>query len=166
MISKKTQEIKREKKRLKREKIDKTTNQYMINLAWGVLVIILLRLVESGYTSTDTILQMPVTMKAFAGIFAAAAIALFVCGGKNVMDKKSTFIGYGIFASALALGSLWIGFYADIRSIIGSILPAVLNIDSRWWVSRGPIVIVVAYLVVTLIWTMVKVALIEKGKRV
>ena len=82
------------------------------------------------------------------------------------MDKKSTFIGYGILASALALGSLWIGFYNDIRRIIGSILPAVLNIDSRWWVSRGPIVIVVAYLVVTLIWTMVKVALIEKGKRV
>ncbi len=166
MVSKKTQELKREKKRLKREKIDKTTNQYMINLAWGVLVIILLRLVESGYTSADTVLQMPVTMKVFAGIFAVVAAGLFVCGGKNVAGKKSTFIGYGIFAVVLALGSLWIGFYADIRNVLGAVSPGILNIDSRWWVSRGPIVIVVAYLVVTLVWTTIKVALIEKGKRI
>ena len=165
MISKKTQEIKREKKRLKREKIDKTTNRYMINLAWGVWVIILLRLVESGYTSTDTVLQMPVTMKVFAGIFAAMSVALFICGGKNVLNKKSTFISYGIFTAVLALGSLWIGFYADIRNIIGAVLPSILNIDSRWWISRGPIVIVIAYLVVSLVWTAVKVALIEKGKQ-
>ncbi len=166
MVSKKTQDIKREKKRLKREKIDKTTNQYMINLAWGVLVIILLRLVETGYTSADTVLQMPVTMKALAAVFAVVAAGMFVCGGKNVLDKKSTFMGYGMFAVVLALGSLWIGFYADIRNLLGAVSPAVLNIDSRWWVSRGPIVIVVAYLVITLIWTTVKVSLIEKGKRI
>ncbi len=166
MVSKKTQEIKREKKRLKREKIEKTTNQYMINLAWGILVIILLRFVETGYTSMDTVLQMPVTMKVFAGIFAAASIGLFICGAKNVLNKKEVFVGYGIFTAVLALGSLWIGFYSNIRNFLGAVSPGILNIDSRWWVSRGPIVLVVVYLVVTLIWTTIKVALIEKGKKI
>ncbi len=166
MVSKKAQELKREKKRAKREKIDKTTNQYMVNLAWGVLVIILLRLVESGYNSMDTVLQMPVTMRVFSGIFAVLAVGLFVCGGKNVWNKKSAFLGYGAFAVAMALTSLWIGFYADIRNFFGEIAPSVLNADSRWWISRGPIVVVVVYLVVTLIWTAIKVALIEKGKNI
>ncbi len=165
MVAKKGQDIKREKKRLKREKIDKTTNQYMITLAWGVLVIILLRLVESGYTSASTVLTMPTTMKVFAGVFAALAAALFVCGAKNLLNKKSLFLGYGTFSAVLAVGSLWIGFYSKIRLVLGEISPAILNIDSRWWVSRGPIVIVIAYLVVMLIWTTVKVAMIEKGKQ-
>ncbi len=166
MVAKKGQEVKREKKRIKREQIDKTTNRYMINLAWGVFVIILLRLVESGYTSVDTVLQMPVCMKVFAGIFGVLAIGLFVCGSKNLLMKKTMFYGYSAFSLVMALGSLWIGFYANIRNFIGEISPGILVIDSRWWVSRGPITLVIAYLVVTLVWTAVKVALIEKGKRV
>ncbi len=166
MVSKKTQELKREKKRLKREQIDKTTNGYMIKLAWGILVIILLRFVESGYTSVDTVLQMPTTMKIFAAIFALAAVGLFICGAKNVLKKKEAFTGYGIFACVMALGSLWIGFYANVRNLLGASMPAILNIDSRWWISRGPIVIVIAYLAVELIWTAIKVAMIEKGKKI
>ncbi len=165
MVSKKAQELKREKKRIKREKIDKATNQYMITLAWGILLIILLRFVESGYNSMDTVLQMPTIMKVWAGVFGLAAAGLFVCGGMNILEKKGTFIGYGIFSAVLALGSLWIGFYASIRNAIGSILPAVLNARSEWWYSTGPIILVVIYLVVMLVWTAVKVAMIEKGKK-
>ncbi len=164
MVAKVNQELKREKKRAKREQIDKATNGYMINLAWGILVIILLRFVEGGYSSADTVLQMPTTMKVFAGIFGALAIGLFICGGKNVLNKKSTFINYGIFTLVLALASLWIGFYASIRNLVGEVVPAALNLRSDWWYSKSFIILVVAYLVVTLIWTAVKVSLIEKGR--
>ncbi len=164
MVAKINQELKRERKRIKRERIDKATNGYMINLAWGILVIILLRFVESGYSSSNTILQMPAIMKTFAGIFAALAVGLFVCSSKNLLGRRSTFSGYAFFSLVLALGSLWIGFYASIRNVVGAILPSVLNLRSDWWYSKGPIVLVVAYLVVTLIWTAVRVSLIEKGK--
>ena len=79
MVAKANQEIKRERNRAKRAQIDKATNGYMINLAWGVLVIILLRFVETGY-SGNMVLSMPVILRVMAGIFAVAAVGLFVCG--------------------------------------------------------------------------------------
>ncbi|MBR5614915.1 MAG: hypothetical protein IKW64_06440 [Clostridia bacterium] len=163
MVAKANQEIKRERNRAKRAQIDKATNGYMINLAWGVLVIILLRFVETGY-SGNMVLSMPVILKTMAGIFAAAAVGLFVCGKLKVLDKACTFYKYCAFAAVLALGSLWIGFFAQIRNILGGINESLLLVDSRWWVSRGPIVLVAAYLVITLIWTAIKVAKLEKGK--
>lgn len=164
MVAKINQDIKREKKRAKRASIDKATNGYMINLAWGIFLIIILRFVESGYSSGDTVLMMPVLMKVLAGVFAALAVLLFVFGNKN-KKYKSRLFGYGFFAAALALGSLWIGFFPQIRMFLGSINESILNIDSRWWISRGPIILVAVYLVVTLVLTAVKIALIEKGKK-
>jgi hypothetical protein len=161
----KNQEIKRERKRAKREKIDKTVNGYMINLAWGIFVIILLRFVETGYSSGDTVLQMPVIMKVLAGVFGLGAAALFVCGGLNVLNQKSRFVGYGVFVLILAFGSLWIGFFPQIRNLMMGINPGLADVDSRWWISRGPIVLVAAYLVLTLVLTAVKITLIEKGKK-
>ena len=163
MVAKANQEIKRERNRAKRARIDKITNGYMINLAWGVLVIILLRFVENGY-SGDMVLTMPILLKSMAAVFAVCAAALFVCGKMKVLDKASTFYGYAVFAVVLALGSLWIGFFPQLRGFFGSINEAALMTDSRWWFSWGPIVVVAVYLVATLIWTAVKVTLIEKGK--
>ena len=165
MVAKMGQEAKREKNRLKRAKIDSTTNGYMINLAWGVFVIILLRFVETGYLSADTVLTMPVLMKTFAAIFAAVAIGLFACGKINLANHKKKFYRYCAFSAVLAIGSLWIGFFNDIRNFFVGINPAIANVDSRWWISRGMITIVAIYLVVTLILTTVKITLIEKGKK-
>ena len=165
MVAKANQEIKRERNRAKKARIDKATNWYMINLAWGILVIILLRFVETGYSGAK-VLTMPTIMKVLSGIFAVSAIGFFVCGKLDVLKKASTFYGYGIFAAALTLGSLWIAFFPAIRNLLGTISPGLLAVDSRWWISKGPIVIVVAYLVVTLIWTAVRVAKLEKGKNV
>ena len=108
--------------------------------------------------------MMPVLMKVLAGIFAVGAVLLFVFGSKS-KKAKSRFFGYGFFAAALALGSLWIGFFPQLRTFLSSINADILNIDSRWWISRGPIVLIAIYLVVTLILTTVKIALIEKGKK-
>lgn len=163
MVAKANQEIKRERNRAKRAKIDKATNWYMVNLAWGILAIILLRFVETGYSGA-MVLTMPVLMKVLSGVFAVLAIGLFVCGKLNILNRKSTFYGYAAFAAALTLGSLWIAFFPSIRNLLGVISPAALSVDSRWWISRGPIILVAVYLVVTLIWTAVRVAKLEKGK--
>lgn len=165
MVSKMGQMEKRERNRAKRAKIDATTNNYMINLAWGVFAIILLRFVESGYSSPDTVLLMPTLMKSLAGVFAVIAVGLFVCGKLNLLGHKNRFYGYSAFGLVLALGSLWIGFYSNIRNLFVEINPAIANIDSRWWISRGLIVAVAVYLVVMLAWTMIKISRIEKGKK-
>ena len=156
------QEIKREKKRQKRQKIDSITNSYMINFAWGIFIIILLRFVETGYSSAGTILKMPIIMKTFAALFAAGAIGLLVCGKMNLKNKKEKFYNYFWFLILMAAASLCIGFYSNIRNLFLNIIPALSNLDSRWWISRGFIVAIAAYLVVTLIITAVRVALIEK----
>lgn len=161
----KSQELKRERNRAKRAKIDKTVNGYMINLAWGIFVIILLRFVETGYSSGDTVLRMPGIMKVLAGVFAVGAVALFACRSMNIFGRKDRLLGYAAFAIVLALGSLWIGFFPQVRNLMTGISPALANIDSRWWISRGPITLVAAYLVVTLALTAVRITLIEKGKK-
>ena len=161
----KSQEAKRERNRLKRAKIDSITNGYMINLSWGVFVIILLRFVESGYMSADTVLTMPVLMKVFAGIFALVAIGLFVCAKLNLIANKKRLYGYSGFSLALAVGSLWIGFFTNVRFFVIEMVPSIAALDSRWWISRGLITVVAVYLVVTLITTTVKITLIEKGKK-
>ena len=162
MVSKTNRDLKREKKRQKRQKIDNITNLYMINFAWGIFIIILLRFVETGYSSASTILKMPVIMKSLAAVFAAIAIGLLVCGKMNIKNKKDKFYNYFWLSILMAAGSLCIGFYSSIRNLFLNLSPALSTLDSRWWISRGFIVVIAAYLVITLIITAVKVALIEK----
>ncbi|MBQ9737041.1 MAG: hypothetical protein IJV86_01390 [Clostridia bacterium] len=162
MVTKTKQDLKREKKRQKRQKIDNITNSYMINFAWGIFIIILLRFVETGYSSVGTILKMPIIMKSFAAVFAIGAIGLLVCGKLNIKNKKDKFYNYFWFLIVMAAGSLCIGYYTNIRNLFLNLSPALSTLDSRWWISRGFIVAIAAYLVITLIITAVKVALIEK----
>ncbi len=164
MMSKTNQELKREKNRKKREKIDSTTNSYMVKLAWGIFVIIILRFIENGYSSSNMILKMPVIMKTFSAIFLLGSAALFVLGKKNFFNKKEKFYSYGIFLAVLFVGSLLIAFYPDVRNLFVKLSPSLSNIDSRWWISRGLIVLIALYLVAELLLTTIKIGLIEKGK--
>ena len=160
-IAKSNQEVKRERQREKRVSVDKLTNKYMINLAWGIFGIVMLRFVESGYSSADTILQMPIILK----VFVALAVALFVCAKVGVIKNVTRANNYGIFSIVAAVVSLWIAFYAQIRMAFGKVAPFLLTLDSRWWISWGLIILVVAYLVIALIITIVKIAAIEKGRK-
>ena len=157
------QTIKREKKREKKATIDRLTNWYMINLAWGILGIVFLRIIESGYNSTDMLLKMPVIMKVLIGVFAIIAVGLFVCG-KFVAKGKSRLYNYSIFSGVLALISAWIGFFPQIRALSLSLVPSLYALDSRWWISWGIIVLIVSYLVIALILTSIKIKFIECGK--
>lgn len=162
--AKSNQEIKREKRREKRETIDRLTNGYMINLAWGILGIVALRFVESGYASANTILVMPVVMKTLAAVFAIIAIGLFVLGSVKTIRNHRRITNYAFFSVTVALVSLWIGFFQNVRLVAVKLVPALYTIDSRWWISWGPIVALVVYLIIALIWTGVRIAAIEKGK--
>ncbi len=163
MSAKLNQTAKKEKKMAKKEKIDKATNKFMINLSWGILVIILIRIIENGFTGS-AVLAMPTIMKVLAVVFAVLAIGLFVCGKMNILKNKQRVYDYAIFAAALTVGSLIIGFYSKIRLVAGGISPQLLNVDSRWWFSWGLIAGVVAYLVVMFVWTVVRISLIERNK--
>ncbi len=163
MSAKLNQTAKKEKKMAKREKIDKATNKFMINLSWGIFVIILIRIIENGFTGS-AVLVMPTVMKVLAVVFALIATGLFVCGKMNVLKNKQRVYDYAIFTVALTVGSLIIGFYSKIRLIAGGISPQLLNVDSRWWFSWGLIAGVIVYLVVMFVWTVVRIALIERKK--
>lgn len=162
-MAKTHQQIKREKNREKRTRIEKTTNWYMVNLAWGIFTIILIRMVENGYDAGH-VFEVQNALKIFAGVFAVIAVGLFVCGKLNLLNRKHTFVGYGVFSGVLALGSLWEGYFAQIRNVFVNINPLFGGFDSSWWFSKLPIAIVVAYLVAALVWTAVRIACLEKGK--
>lgn len=163
MSAKINQTVKKENKFAKKQKIDRATNKFMINLSWGIFVIILIRIIENGFTGS-AVLKMPVVMKVLAAVFAVVAACLFVCGGMNILKNRQRVYDYAIFATALTVGSLIIGFYPKIRLLMGGISPRLLNIDSRWWFSWGLIVAVIAYLVIMFTWTVVRIAMIERKK--
>ncbi len=162
-VAKSNQEIKREKRREKRAVLERLTNWYMINLSWGIVGIVALRFVENGYSSADTILQMPTIMKVIAGVFAVLAVALFICGKTKVLKNTSRCYNYGIFTAVIALVSLEIGFYNKILLLLRNM--KIMIADSRWLVSWGFIAGIIVYLVLALIWTGIRIAMIEKGKK-
>ncbi len=144
----------------KRAKIDKATNRFMINLSWGLLGILCLRFVENGFLGSAAA-SMPTVMKVLAGVFAAIAIALALCGKYRVFKNTARTFDYSIFAAVVCVVSLFIGFYAPIRLFLGGISERLLSIDSRWWISRGPITLIVVYLIVDFLWTAFKIAKFE-----
>ena len=146
------QKLKRENKIAKKTKIDRITNRFMINLVWGIALIIVML-----YMQDVLVYQWPV-MKYPAIIFAVAAVALFVCGKLNVIKNKSRAYDYSIFMAVLAVGSLIIAYYHKIRLVIGT------GLHSNWWVLWGPIALTIAYLVFSFVWTVVSIAIVEKKK--
>ena len=163
-LAKTENERKREKRRAKKEKIDKLTNWYMINFSWGVLCFIALGIVENLYGSASTVLTAPLTMKIVGIVLAVAAIALFVLGKLVIIKNRKRANNYSIFIGIAALVSIWTGFYAVIRSTVISIIPAFSTLRSEWWYAWGFRYLIGIYLVVAFIGVTVKTALTAKGK--
>lgn len=163
-LSKTDMERKREKRRAKKEKIDKLTNWYMINLSWGVLCFIALGIVENLYGNTSTVLTAPIAMKIVGVVLAVLAVALFVLGKTGVIKNTKRANHYSIFVGIAALVSLWIGFYAVIRNAVIAVVPALSGIRSEWWFAWGFRYLIGVYLIVAFIVVTVKTALAAKGK--
>lgn len=163
-VSKSDIELKRVKRRERKEKIDKLTNWYMINLSWGILGFIALGFIESGYSNSATVLEMPIIMKILAAVFFVGAAALAMLGKCGIIKNKKRAFDYSAFLGVLTLVSLWIGFYANIRMAAVSLIPALKDIRSEWWYSRGFRYLLAIYLIVGFVVVTVKTSKAAKGK--
>ncbi len=156
MAVKTNQELKRQKKAEKRAKVEKTTNWFMINLAWGVFALIAMRYME------QSIIIIPNGMYIPAIIFAVAAVALLVLGFTKVIKNKSRAVNYAILSAVAAVVCLYFNYYHLVRNALPS-LRAILT-TSQWWTTGLVSVAILVYLVAAFIYTAVKIALIEKKK--
>lgn len=160
-ISKSDVELKRNKRREKKEKIDKLTNWYMINLSWGVLGLIALGFVESAFSGLY-INTVPTVMKVLAALFFVFAAVLFVLGKTNVIKNTKRANNYSIFMAVVGLAGLWIGFYAKIRNLVVGIIPSLGYLRSEWWYAWSIRYALVLYLVVAFIVITIKTTLAER----
>lgn len=164
-LSKSEIELKKERRREEKRKIDKMTNWYMINFCWGVLAFLSLGLVERLFSSADTVLIAPTVMKIVAAVFAVGAIVVFVLGkiGKIKNTKRAN--DYAVFLLVIAVVSLIIGFYAQIRNLFVSLIPALGALRSEWWYSWSFRWLIGIYLLVGFIVVTVKIALSSRKRK-
>ena len=150
--TKTNQKLKREKKMAKRAKIDKITNRFMINLVWGIVVLMFLLYMQ------DTLLINSQIMKYPGIVFAVLAVGLFICGKFGIIKNKSRAYDYSIFTLVLAVCSFIMAYYHKIRLVVGT------SLDSRVWTNWGPIALTIAYLAFSFVWTVVSIAIVERKK--
>lgn len=160
-ISKSDVELKRNKRREKKEKIDKLTNWYMINLSWGVVGLIALGFVESAYNGLY-INTVPTVMKVLAAIFFVFAAVLFALGKANVIKNTKRANNYAIFMAVVGLAGLWIGFYAKIRNLVVGIIPSLGSLRSEWWYAWSIRYALIVYLVVAFIVITIRTAIADR----
>ncbi len=148
-------------KETKRERNEKLTNRYMIQLSWGVLGIIAFVLIYNASKNADTLVMIQPLAWILTGVFTAGAFLLWVLGKTGIINNTDRAYNYAIFTSVCALFSLWLALYNRLRMIMEDVLQAItqnptLIVDSYWNV-RIPIILIVAYLVIAFIVFAVKV---------
>lgn len=156
MAVKTNQELKRQKKAVKKAKVEKVTNWFMINLAWGVLGFIVLRYMEQSIITPPNGMYIP------AIIFGVIAAALLVLGLTKVIKNKNRAIHYAVFSAIVAIICLYFNFYPSIRNTFPSLISILRT--SQWWTTNLVSLGIGVYLVGAFIYTSIKVAIIEKKK--
>lgn len=144
----------------RRERNDKLTNWYMINLSWGVVGIIVLNLISRGYKNPGTIGIMQPLVWVLFGVLLACGIVCIALGKKGIIKNQSRAKNYAIFSFICSLVGLWLGLYNTIRPLMEKVLQAVTQssmIVTSYWNTRLPIIGIVIYLVVAFIYYAVKV---------
>lgn len=143
----------------KRERNDRLTNWYLINLCWGIIGFLALVFVKKGYSSGDTIGIMEPLMWSLVVFFALATVILFAIGKKLKNGKRA--INYSIFMLVCTLVSLWLALYNVIRPVLENAAQIVLGNPSltvgTFWNVWIPMIGIGAYLIVAFIWFAIKV---------
>jgi len=138
MAVNKNQELKKQKKAEKQAKLDKITNWFMINLAWGVFGFIVLRYMSNSLINDWDIETGEMdTFKALLGkfgiVFAIIAVILVVWGiltkfnvvklsanAKPILKKlcsnSQRFINYGVFVAVLAIVAHYLSIHVMVRN--------------------------------------------------
>ncbi len=139
---------------------EKLTNWYMINLCWGLVGLLLLTVLYYCYKDINTLTHMPLVTWILTGVFAVAAIVIFVLGKNGVIKNSIRAKHYSAFLGICTLASLWLALYNKIRVILQAAVNAltggrIASIGSYWNVWLLMIAIGI-YLVITFIYYIIK----------
>ncbi len=144
----------------KAKKAEKLTNWYMINLCYGILAIIVILILRQLYRTPSTLVYMQTVTWIATGVFALAAVLLFVLGKTGKIKNYSRARNYSIFMLVCALGFLWLSLYNKIRIYAERAVHAItgnpgLAVSSYWNVNLL-IIGVAAYLVIAFIYYVIR----------
>lgn len=143
----------------RKKESERLTNWYMINLCWGVVGIIALLVVNSGYGS-NLILYMPTILWSLVGVFAAATLVVLGLGAKGVIANRSRANNYAILLGVCSGVSLWLALYNKIRVVMENVLKSITGNDAlmvvSYWNIWIPMIAIGIYLVVAFIWYLIK----------
>ncbi len=169
MAVKTNQELKKQKKAEKRAKVDKITNWFMINLAWGIFSFIILRYLQNPIM-TDYDNTVRNVLGILGIIIGVAAVALFAIRATlnykelKFVKNKNRVLNYGIFTAIVAIVLVYLKFYTNVRNVVVAILPFTQSFHTNFWITNGLSYAIWGYLLIAFIYTAVKIALIEKKK--
>lgn len=151
-------EYSREEKLIQREnnikKQDKLTNWFMINIAYIIIGYFLIKLIEKGYNSTDTILYMEgICWWIFGGFLFVSAVlfALYF----TIFKNKTRLRNYGTMFACSSFGGLYLALYNKIRLLVIAVIPQFERINSNFRIW-SLLALLGVYTVISGIWYGVK----------
>ncbi len=150
---------KKEKSIQRKQKRERLTNQYMIQMSYGLLGIVILYAMTSLYKNVNTLPYMYYINWIIFGIFTVLAVAFIWAGAAK---KSNRLKNYGCMFVGCSLVALWMSLYNIIRPVMQNILRNLagneaLNLDS-FWVTRVPMIAIVIYLVIAFIVYCIRVS--------
>ena len=150
---------KNEKRIQRKQKKEKLTNQFMIQMSYSILGIVILYAMTSLYKNVSTLPYMYYINWIIFGVFTVLAVALIWVGA---VKKSNRFKNYGCMFVGCSLVALWMSLYNHMRPVMQDILRnitgnEVLNLDS-FWITRAPMIAIVIYLVSAFIVYCIKVS--------
>ncbi len=169
MAVKTNQALKKQRKLEKKAKVEKITNWFMINLAWGVFGFILLRYMSNPLI-TDYDMSLRDTLGVLGIIAAVIGVALIalrvVLNYKQIkfFKKKRRVLNYGIFTLVIAAVLIYLQNYVDVRNVVCEMIPSMRRFSTYFWITDGLSYAIGIYLLGAFIYTAVRVAIIEKKK--
>lgn len=159
-----TAKLNKEKMDRRRERAaykEHLTNWYMLNFIYGVLGIIVFLILGTCYRKSSMLVHMQTFSWVMTAIFAIGAATLFALGKMGKIKNTKRAVNYSILLGVCALFSLWLALYNKIRVIMEAAARVLLrnpNLSvNSYWNTRIPIILIVAYLVVSFIVYTVKV---------
>lgn len=150
-----------ETKITKRERNEKLTNRYMVQLTWGIVGILIFILVYRACLKPSTLVMVQPFAWVMTAVFPISAIVLTFLGKSGVIKNKSRAYNYAIFTGVCTFFALWLALFNKLRMVLESLARTILNnpniMVSSYWNVRIPIILIVAYLVISFIVFAIKV---------
>ncbi len=145
----------------RRERNDKLTNWYMINLSWGVVGILILQFINMGYKNISMLPYMQIIMWVLFGVLAVAGVVVYALGKKGIIKNSSRATNYAIMLGVSALVGLWLALYNKIRVILEEILKVISRNEgfsvTSYWNVYIPMTAIGIYLVIAFIYYIVNI---------